>query len=356
MDASTIRAFAAQTLAGQADDTQSHDTQTATTPGAGATQANTTPSGTAQSGTAQPNATRTYAAQDSTAQANPAQANPAQANAAQGNAAQANAAQGNAAQASAAQASAAQGNATEAGAARADSAQSPSLATAGGGDGGVRASGGPAVRAAELAAGGSRFPVEASAAKPQSSTVDDVPGRPRRQPVHLESEAAVTPAAPLPAPVLPGPGAVDVPVAAPAFPVGVATQVSRRLVPLRRGPDGTHRLTIRLNPEGLGPISVVAQVRKGAIAVQITGGTEAGRAALQATLPDLRRDLMEAGFGSCSLDVQQGGPQPGQQGSGQASRESRQDRRPHRAAEPVEVAAPVEKEPGMPHRALDLRV
>jgi flagellar hook-length control protein FliK len=79
-----------------------------------------------------------------------------------------------------------------------------------------------------------------------------------------------------------------------------------RLVPLRRGPDGVHRMTIHLSPEDLGPISIVAEVRGGAIAVQLHSATEAGRAALQASLPDLRRDLVDGGFGSCALDLQQG--------------------------------------------------
>lgn len=101
-------------------------------------------------------------------------------------------------------------------------------------------------------------------------------------------------------------------VGSPAAPAStVAAQVAMQLSPLRKGPDGVHRLTIHLNPADLGTISVVAEVRNGAISVQIHGATEAARAALHAALPELRRDLVEAGFGSCSLDLQQNGPGQG---------------------------------------------
>jgi flagellar hook-length control protein FliK len=82
-----------------------------------------------------------------------------------------------------------------------------------------------------------------------------------------------------------------------------AAQLVARIAPLREGPDGIHRLTIQLNPEELGPISVVAELRNGDIAVRLAGTTEAGREALAAALPDMKRDLQEAGYGSCSLDL-----------------------------------------------------
>jgi flagellar hook-length control protein FliK len=132
-----------------------------------------------------------------------------------------------------------------------------------------------------------------------------------------------------------------------------AAQVAMHLAPLRKGPDGVHRLTIHLNPADLGTISVVAEVHNGAIAVQIHGATEAARAALHASLPELRRDLVEAGFGSCSLDLQQGGPGQGHRSWEQFGGQARQyaPRQPAPAIDP-EPAAPVEG----PTRAVDLRV
>jgi flagellar hook-length control protein FliK len=75
------------------------------------------------------------------------------------------------------------------------------------------------------------------------------------------------------------------------------------LIPLRRGPDGTHRLTAHLHPEDLGQITVIAEVRRGEITVQLAGSTEAGRLALAAGLPELRQEMLDSGFGSCSLEL-----------------------------------------------------
>jgi hypothetical protein len=58
---------------------------------------------------------------------------------------------------------------------------------------------------------------------------------------------------------------------------------------------------------------VVAQVRDGEISVQLAGATEAGRAALATALPDLKKDLLDSGFGKCALDLAQDAPNPGQQ-------------------------------------------
>jgi flagellar hook-length control protein FliK len=130
-----------------------------------------------------------------------------------------------------------------------------------------------------------------------------------------------------------------------------AEQVAMRLVPLRRGPDGVHRMTIHLNPDDLGPISVVAEVRGGAIAVQLHSATEAGRAALQASLPDLRQNLIDGGFGSCALDLQQGDA-----GQSQPQAQPQPNRsQPERQPAPVSPI-PVDETPLPGQSALDLRV
>ena len=132
-----------------------------------------------------------------------------------------------------------------------------------------------------------------------------------------------------------------------------AEQVAMRLVPLRRGPDGIHRLTIHLNPEDLGPISVVAEVRGGAIAVQLHSATEAGRAALQASLPDLRQSLIEGGFGSCALDLGSG-EQSQTQSQGQSQPQPQWNRPEQREA--PKSPAPIELPDKVTDSALDLRV
>jgi hypothetical protein len=87
-----------------------------------------------------------------------------------------------------------------------------------------------------------------------------------------------------------------------------AAQVALKLAPLRTGPDGTHQLTIHLNPENLGPISVIAQVRGDELSVQLTGGTEAGRDALKAALPELERELRDGGFNTIAVNVRAPAP------------------------------------------------
>src|SRR5262249_36718186 len=142
-----------------------------------------------------------------------------------------------------------------------------------------------------------------------------------------------------------------------------ANQLSMVLVPLRKLPDGVHRMTIHMSPGDLGPVSVVAEVRNGEIAVQLLGVTEAGRAALEAALPDLRRDLEDAGFGNTQLDLQQNAGQGGQQqGSGWPT-DGRFDQRAPRGQAPTgnpggepergrPAESPPDRGPGDPHRAL----
>jgi hypothetical protein len=84
-----------------------------------------------------------------------------------------------------------------------------------------------------------------------------------------------------------------------------AAQIAMKLAPLRVGPDGTHQMTIHLNPEELGPISVVAQVRGGELSVQLTGSTQAGREALKEALPQLEQQLRDGGFETLAVNVRE---------------------------------------------------
>ncbi|MFB9336623.1 flagellar hook-length control protein FliK, partial [Actinoplanes octamycinicus] len=131
------------------------------------------------------------------------------------------------------------------------------------------------------------------------------------------AEAGLPPGVPLPgvagpqaaAPAAPAAPATPVPAPSTPMPVPMAEQLAMRIVPLRLDADGVHRLTVQLHPVDLGPVQVVAEIRNGDISVQLTGGTEAGTEAIRDALDDLRRDLRDAGFGNCSLDLRQGGQQ-----------------------------------------------
>jgi flagellar hook-length control protein FliK len=135
-----------------------------------------------------------------------------------------------------------------------------------------------------------------------------------------DAAAPTTPAAPAPA---------GQPAPAPQLPP--AAQLALRLAPLRAGPDGTHQLTILLNPEELGPVSVVATVKGDQLSVQLTGATETGRDALRAALPQLERDLRDGGFATLNLNVRET-PQPDPRPAWAA---------PPQTAQPAQPTAPV---------------
>jgi flagellar hook-length control protein FliK len=58
-------------------------------------------------------------------------------------------------------------------------------------------------------------------------------------------------------------------------------------------------MTVVLTPETLGPVEVRVTLAQGSVELSMRGSTEAARAALLDSLPDLRRDLESAGL-SCS--------------------------------------------------------
>jgi len=89
---------------------------------------------------------------------------------------------------------------------------------------------------------------------------------------------------------------------APALPP--AAQIALKLAPLRVSPDGTHQLTIHLNPDELGPISVVATVRGDELSIRLTG-TTVGADAVKAALPQLEQQLRDGGFNTVAVDVRE---------------------------------------------------
>lgn len=86
-----------------------------------------------------------------------------------------------------------------------------------------------------------------------------------------------------------------------AQPVG--GQVARQVAVLRGAADGSHTMTLVLTPETLGPVEVQVTVSKGALDLTLRGAHEFGRAALLDALPDLRRDLEQAGLTVASAQV-----------------------------------------------------
>ncbi|MFJ2541581.1 hypothetical protein [Microbacterium sp. NPDC087589] len=105
---------------------------------------------------------------------------------------------------------------------------------------------------------------------------------------------ATTPLAPV-APVAPSVATVTAapsPDAAATMNRAVAAQVAPVVVSIAQRPMGSHQLTMTVNPDSLGPVTVRAHITaSGEVQVELSGATDAGRDALRTMLVDLRRDL-----------------------------------------------------------------
>ncbi|MCB2411366.1 flagellar hook-length control protein FliK, partial [Demequina sp. TTPB684] len=110
------------------------------------------------------------------------------------------------------------------------------------------------------------------------------------------------------APATPAQASATAPAVAPTAPVvppQLASQLSGQLTSLRALPQGEHVLTLTVNPEGFGPVKVVAHIGADGVHLELFGASEQARAALRAALPDLRRDLVGVGLDP-RLDVGSG--------------------------------------------------
>ncbi|WP_104526500.1 flagellar hook-length control protein FliK [Blastococcus atacamensis] len=92
-------------------------------------------------------------------------------------------------------------------------------------------------------------------------------------------------------------------VAGPAATPPVAGQVARHVAVLSAAGDGSHTMTLVLNPETLGPVEVQVTVVQGSLDLQLRGAHEQGRMALLDALPELRRDLEAAGLSPSRVEV-----------------------------------------------------
>jgi flagellar hook-length control protein FliK len=104
---------------------------------------------------------------------------------------------------------------------------------------------------------------------------------------------------------------------APAVPVpaGYTANLAKPLFSLATAGPAEHTMTVSVNPEKLGPVTVQAHVSGGNVRIELFAATADGREVLRQTLPELRRDLAGAGI-NASLDLssnsQSGSPHGGQ--------------------------------------------
>jgi flagellar hook-length control protein FliK len=83
----------------------------------------------------------------------------------------------------------------------------------------------------------------------------------------------------------------------------LAAQIAKPILTLQGSPAGTHILTIKIAPDSLGPVTVRAHLGGDGIRIELIAPTDQGRDAINAILPDLKRDLAQGGMQQTSLDV-----------------------------------------------------
>lgn len=156
----------------------------------------------------------------------------------------------------------------------------------------------------ELAVAGRTAPTREHAsvhaeAAPTSDTVPTLPatanqaGNPATPAAPAAPAVPVSPVAPTAAPAVSTPAAAP-PVANTAPLDRVSAQVFPEVTGLVSRGNGSHRITLTLNPEQLGEVRVVMTMRDGAVHVRMAAGHEA-RAALLEGSPELSRLLETAG-------------------------------------------------------------
>ena len=82
----------------------------------------------------------------------------------------------------------------------------------------------------------------------------------------------------------------------------LAEQMRAPILNLRTAAAGEHVITMRVQPEQLGPVQVRAHIGPEGIRIELVGATDAGREGLRAILTDLRRDLAAGGM-NAQLDL-----------------------------------------------------
>jgi flagellar hook-length control protein FliK len=135
------------------------------------------------------------------------------------------------------------------------------------------------------------------------------------------------------------PGTVPTSVGAPAPPPPTpAQQVVTVLTPLRSSADGTHEVTIGLEPDGLGTVKATITVSSGEIMVRLGTDNAETRDALRQALPQLEHEL--GGDGSTATVMLSDGHHQGRRtlpesAGGRAAGSNERDRNDDPSSAPV---------------------
>ncbi|AXJ10016.1 hypothetical protein CFN17_10565 [Arthrobacter sp. PM3] len=174
---------------------------------------------------------------------------------------------------------------------------------------------------------------QAGTAVPADGTTDPAPAAASAS---APAAAAAQPAVPgdalaAAAPAAAGAGAAQPPAAGAAMPQPATHTASHAAAPLQPqlakplftlvgAPHGQHVMTLKVSPEDLGPLTVRAHIDAGGVRIELFAPGEVGREAVRGILPELRKELADAGFGaSLDLSDHSGPGNPGQNSAGQNS-------------------------------------
>lgn len=95
--------------------------------------------------------------------------------------------------------------------------------------------------------------------------------------------------------------AAETPLLRSQTPAPLHRQLLGPIASLAAGPNGERTLSVNIAPEALGPITVKALLGGEGIRMELSAPTDAGREALRAMLPELRRELAATGSGTIML-------------------------------------------------------
>ncbi len=173
-------------------------------------------------------------------------------------------------------------------------------------------------------------------APPSASAVS----RSAKAPGAADAGPVLAPGAPAPASAAPSASAAPVSQLSSA-PAPLAAQVTPAVLSIVQRPAGTHQLTLTVNPDSLGPVTVRAHIgHAGEVQVELLAATDLGREAVRTILTDLRRDLAATMpqaqlhlASALTADAGDRGTQPGPQGgAGQEHADAPADARPQSPA------------------------
>ncbi|SFU12761.1 flagellar hook-length control protein FliK [Arthrobacter sp. ov118] len=183
-------------------------------------------------------------------------------------------------------------------------------------------------------------PAFVPAAAPTHTLTGAAPARPDSFPDPASAAAATPAAAPADAPATvaptPAAGPTQLPATSAASPQAAAhaahaapqpaahaasplqPQLAKPLFTLVGAAHGQHVMTLKVSPEDLGPLTVRAHIDAAGVRIELFAPGDVGRVAVRGILPELRKELSDAGF-RASLDLSDhsapGGT--GQHGAGQ---------------------------------------